>query len=574
MAAGERIPAGNYRRAASQRGWFAARQEVNANRCLAGLLVGLSLTGCTTTRIAINQPSGSPGSVPVASDESKRTTPHDRQVSKKTDLPDTDGDSNITLTSAEDPSRGPDAEFALPPAPDESAPRPQVPTQVIALQQVVEAIYQSYPLLEVALLDRDVASGANVSSQGEFDFKVKAETANTPEGFYQTYRHGVGFEQPLYGGGNVFGGYRIGRGSFEPWYLERQTNDGGEFKLGLSVPLWQNRAIDERRADLWRTAYGRNLVEPEIRAQLLGFIRDGSIAYWEWVAAGLQNRYAEQLLMLAQNRDAQVRRQVEEGDRPEADLTDNQRLIVSRRVKLLDTRRKLQTTATKLSLYLRMPDGSPFVPTTDLLPESFPEPMPVNPNLLPQDIAFAQSRRPELEAYDVQRQILNVELCQAENLLQPELNGVAVNSQDVGGPTSSKGDKTPYELEAGVYFSVPVQRRKARGKISAIEGKIAQWNAKRQFAAEKISVEVQTAVIALDTAYQAISQARDAVRLNEEMQRFELIRLEQGDSDFLRLNLRETATFDARVTEVEALARYFEAQADYRAAVAADIPEI
>ena len=450
---------------------------------------------------------------------------------------------------------------------------PAGPTQPIVLEQIVDAIYQSYPLLRIAIAGRNVAAGDNIAAQGEFDLKLKADTLNQPLGYYQTYRQGAGFDQPLFGGGNVFGGYRIGQGNFEPWYGNRETNGGGEFQLGLSVPLWQNRTVDERRAQLWRTSYGRSLVEPEIRSQVLEFVRDGSMAYWEWVAAGQNFHYAEQLLKLAQDRDQQLRTQVKEGDRPESDLTDNQRLIVSRRVKRLATLQKLQTTAVKLSLYLRMPGGLPFVPGPELLPETFPEPLPVERNNMEQDIAFAQSRRPELMSYDITRQQLDVDLQQAVNLLQPSLDGQLYNSKDVGLPTS-KGDKTPYQLEAGLLFSVPLQRNKAKGKITAVEGKIAQLNAKRQYASDKISVEVQAAVIALDMAYQAISQAREAIRLNEEMQKFETIKLDKGDSDFLRLNLRETATFDARVVEVEALLRYFEAQSEYRAAVAADLPEI
>lgn len=461
------------------------------------------------------------------------------------------------------------------PAADEELPSPRVdgPTQPIVLEQVVDAIYQSYPLLRIAIAGRDVALGDNVAAQGEFDLKLKGDTLNQPRGYYQTYRQGVGFDQPLYGGGSVFGAYRIGQGNFEPWYGNRETNGGGEFQMGLSVPLWQNRAVDERRAQLWRTEYGQSLVEPEIRSQLLEFVRDGSIAYWEWVAAGQNFRYAEQLVKLAQDRDQQLRSQVEEGDRAESDLTDNQRLIVGRRVKRLATLQKLQTTAVKLSLYLRMPGGIPFVPGPELLPGGFPEPSPIERNALEQDIQFAQARRPELMAYDITRRQLDVDLQQANNLLQPTLDGQMLNSKDVGSPTP-KGDKTPYQLEAGLLFSVPLQRRKAKGKIAAVEGKIAQLQAKRQFASDKISVEVQAAVIALDMAYQAIGQAREAIRLNEEMQRFETIKLEKGDSDFLRLNLRETATFDARVIEVESLVRYFEAQSEYRAAIAVDLPDV
>lgn len=539
------------------------------------MLCLLTVAGCTTTRVTVNSTASAR---PEIDRSPARSQPLTAPSTADAEESSADTASDIELVNAIDRQDLPVDAGELPPSPDgrDSAagdPPSAGPTQPIGLEQVVAAIYQSYPLLQIAQRERNIAYGDNVTAQGEFDLKLKAETANTPEGFYETYRHGVGFDQPLYGGGSVFGGYRVGRGSFEPWYLERQTNDGGELKLGLSVPLWQNRAIDERRAQLWRTAYGRDLVEPEIRTQLLLFIRDGSIAYWEWVGAGQQFHYAEQLLNLAQDRDSQLRRQVREGFRPESDLTDNERLIVSRRVKRLDTLRKLQTTAAKLSLYLRLPDGTPFVPPSDLLPGTFPEPQPINPQLLEQDIAFAQSRRPELQALDVVRQMLNVDLSQAQNLLQPELDAVVSNSKDLGGPTSSKRDKSPYELEAGVYFSVPLQRRKALGKIAAIEGKLAQVSAKRQFAADKVSVEVRAAVIALDTAYQAIGQAREAVRLNEEMQQFELIRLEQGASDFLRLNLREQATFDARVAEVDALLRYFEAQAEYRAAVAADIPD-
>jgi len=498
--------------------------------------------------------------------------PLPRSITVESSTPADEATGKIQLVNIEDEQAAIAADVAPPPTAEDVI--PPGPTKPIVLEQVVDAIYQSYPLLRIALLNRNIASGDNLSAQGEWDFKVVADSMNTPDGYYQTYRQSVGFDQPLYGGGSVFGRYRIGRGEFEPWYLERQTNDGGEFRVGLSVPLWQNRTVDERRAQLWRTAYGRDLVEPEIRAQLLTFIRDGSIAYWEWVGSGQQFAYAEQLLKLAQDRDVQLRRQVQEGDRPEADLTDNERLIVSRRVKRLDALRKFQSNAAKLSLYLRMADGSPFVPTPELLPNRFPEPAPVKSDQLGSDIAFAQSRRPEVLALDVTRQMLNVDLCQAQNLTQPEFNGVIANSQDVGGPTSSKKDKSPNETEAGVYFSVPLQRRKAYGKIAAVEGKLAQLNAKRQFALDKISVEIQAAVISLDTAFQAIGQAREAVRLNEDMQNFELIRLEKGDSDFLRLNLREQATFDARVAEVDAYLRYFEALSEYRAAVAADLPEV
>ncbi|MGV2341787.1 MAG UNVERIFIED_CONTAM: hypothetical protein LVR18_50065 [Planctomycetaceae bacterium] len=115
-------------------------------------------------------------------------------------------------------------------------------------------------------------------------------------GFYQTYRQSIGLVQPTYWGGEVFGGYRIGRGDYQPWYQERQTNDGGEFKAGVQVPLARNRNIDDRRAELWKAGVERQLAEPDIQAQLISAVQDGSYAWWDWVAAGEYHRIAGRIL--------------------------------------------------------------------------------------------------------------------------------------------------------------------------------------------------------------------------------------------------------------------------------------
>ena len=53
----------------------------------------------------------------------------------------------------------------------------------------------------------------------------------------------------------------------------------------------------------------------------------------------------------------------------------------------------------------------------------------------------------------------------------------------------------------------------------------------------------------------------------------ELERLEQGVTDLLALQIREKASYDARLLEVEARAAYFRARANYEAATAAKAPD-
>lgn len=437
----------------------------------------------------------------------------------------------------------------------------------LVLDEVLTSIYSSYPLLESAHRERDVRIGERLSASGAFDTKLKGESLNQPVGFYRTYRQKIGVEQPLYGGGTAFTQYRIGRGQFEPWYQERNTNDGGEVKAGVIVPLLQGRRIDERRAELFKANVELESVEPEIRGQLLEFVRLGTIAYWDWVAAGRNVEIAESLLKNALDRTDGLGTRVDEGDLEPIALVDNDRLLASRRAKLVDAERKLRQTAVKLSLYLRDAGGRPFVPTDDRLPSGFPDPLPGLLDNADFEIARAIDLRPEMAVVDFDRRRAEIELDQACNLTDPQLDAGITGSQDVGAPTSSKRDKSRLELEAGLALEVPLQRRKARGKVLQSRAKLAQINAKRRFTMDKIAVEVRDALIAVDATYRRYEQARTAQQLAERMRQAEQDAFDLGSSDLFLLNAREQQAAEAATDVVSALADHFRALADYRAAI-------
>jgi len=452
-------------------------------------------------------------------------------------------------------------------------PEPDQPlTGTVELTDVVDSIHATFPLLEAAYQENAMAAGKQLSAAGAFDTKLKGASENGPVGFYQTYRHNAGLSQPLYGGGELFGGYRIGRGEFQPWYLERQTNDGGEFKAGVNVPLLRDRSIDARRAKLWRATYDRQRAVPEIRAQLIQFVRDGSVAYWEWIAAGQKYRIGVQALGLANRRNAQLERKVDLGDIDPPVLQDNLRAIAQREAKLIDLRRKLEQSSIKLSLYYREADGSPLVLDESQL-AGFPSPASAPVQQVGEDIAAAIASRPELAALDAMRRSVNVDLAEARNGLLPAVNAAVVGSQDVGGPSSEKRDKSPFELEAGIFVDVPLQRRKAQGEMQVANAKLMQLAAKRRFVEDKIGAEIQAAFAALTAAFERLDKARESKRLAELMAEIERRKFELGESDLLSVVLREQLAIEAAESEVDALLEYFSAQADYDAALARDRPQ-
>ena len=249
-------------------------------------------------------------------------------------------------------------------ADDAAAVREAVPTiesdsallgQKLQLSDVIASTYRAFPLLEIARLQSGVVAGQQVSALGAYDTKLEYYSLNQPVGFYETYRNGIGFARQLWWGGYASAGYKIGRGDFEPWYKERQTNAGGEFKVGLVQPLLQGRAIDPQRVELFQANLRRQAVAPEIQYQVLIASQDAARAFWQWVEAGNVLKAQDKLLDIAVKRGEQLERSLAVGAASNLDVSQNAQQIYERQFKVNDTRQKFRDSAFKLALFLRDP---------------------------------------------------------------------------------------------------------------------------------------------------------------------------------------------------------------------------
>ncbi len=445
------------------------------------------------------------------------------------------------------------------------------PTGPVTLEDVIAAVYASYPSLDAAAREQQITAGKQLSASGEFDQMLFGDVMTEPLGFYENYRYKLGLKQYQWNGTQTFAEYRLGRGSFEPWYLERQTNAGGEFKAGVAIPFVRDRDIDKRRAAVFLAQLENAAAEPIFQLQVVEAVRAASLTYWSWVAAGQRVKIAKQNLELAVSRQSGIEQRVARGELPEIDIVDNERLIVSRRAKLIEAERKFGQATIKLSLYIRDPGGTPLLVPQDQTPEGFPE--VVLPNDIPEEdqIASALGLRPELRLLNLEQERQRVEVEQASNLTLPSLTGVFTASQDVGAPTSYKRDKSQAELEAGALLDVPLQRREALGKMQTARGKLAQIAAKRRLMEQTIVAEVQNYRTALTASFAAVQQAQRGAKLAQEMAEAERRRLARGDSDILTVNLREIAAFDADLLAIDATTEYFIAKAQLDAAMASEL---
>jgi outer membrane protein TolC len=559
------------------------------------LFVAVIAVGCTTARAPSplgddgfspypsrvahrSSTSSTPDGAKESSAQANSSAPPDREPEADTSEED---EPDIRLASEEQPEAEspPEAGPALPPGAligDEpilpqlaGEPDEEIPADALALDDVIGSVYRTYPLLEAALFNRNIALGEHVAAQGNFDTQLLAASQNEPMGFYQNYRQSISVVQPVFSGGEFFTGYRLGRGLFAPWYKGRDTNEGGEFAGGFRMPLSRDRAIDARRAAFFRTEFGRHLAEADIQAQLISFVQEASHAYWDWVAAGQSYAIAERILFFAEERTDGIRRQVELQVLAPPVLVDNLRLVAERKAALADARRRVEQTAARLSLFFRDEQGRPVIPSMDQQPR-FPGPAMIDPDALDRDLVQAVQQRPELRVLDITRQQLDVDLAQARNEFLPGLDAAVMASQDVGAPTTPTRDKSEFELEASIFFDVPIQRRQARGRITATDGRIGQLLATRRQIEDQVVVDVRMAYAALIAAYEEAVQARIAVDHAERLAEVERRQFALDISELLTVALREQFAAETAEQEVQALRRFFQAEADYRAAIALD----
>jgi len=457
-------------------------------------------------------------------------------------------------------------------ADDESV---DAPTATIELDDVLRSVETHFPLVLAALEEVRVAEGRVLQAEGAFDTRLGADGRFETAGYYENDRVDVSIEQPTELWGMTFsGGYRYGAGDFAVYDGKAQTNDDGEFRFGLSVPLLQGRAIDPRRVELWRSRLARDQAEPLIVQKRLDATRKAAESYWKWVSAGRRREIAVRLLALAEDRMQQIRDAVDEGLLAAINLTENERLIVDRRVALARAERGLEQAALALSLYWRDAEGRPSTPADSALPYEFPWPRAIDEVFVPEDEQVALARRPELQGLELERSRLELERSLADNGLLPKLDVGVYASQDVGDAVNAPDNKGPFEVAALVRFGLPLQRSSSRGKGREAAAKLAKLERERQFQEERVRNEVRDVRSALTQSWSRIGHARENVRLANELADAERVQLAAGQSDLLRVNLREQQAALAAASLVDVLDEHFRSLAEYRAVLGVPYDEV
>jgi outer membrane protein, heavy metal efflux system len=457
-------------------------------------------------------------------------------------------------------------------------PTPVSTTGVLPLEEVLSTVNQNFPLLQAIQEERSIAMGQRVVTEAAFDLNLRGSLNNGEGSFGNTRLDMVAEQATPYNGLNVFGGYRLGLGDFPVYNLDQKTTQGGELRAGFSVPLLRDGAIDRRRAALRQAQIAEQIADPVIRRTRLDVLRAAARSYWAWVAAGQRTIIQQELLKLANARQADLEALRDVGKRiGDIPVNDNKRAIYERRELVLAADRGFQEAALALSVFLCDANGNPVIPSVDRLPKDFlelnaPE---MTTATIETDVTAALAARPELERFRLQKEQLAVEYRLAMNQFLPAVNFGAGVTQDMGFGSKTftgTGIFGTARSSANVFLvsDLPVQRRDAQGRAQQARARIVQLTLNEKQMQNNIRVEVQDALSSLIQSRKRIDEARKEMAEAVGVAKAELLLVKGALSDVFVLNQRELIAASAKVKVANLLAEYYRAYADYRAALGDD----
>lgn len=433
-------------------------------------------------------------------------------------------------------------------------------------EEVLRSSALTFPAILEAFEREAAARSDQLSADGAFDLMLRAEAFDRITGFNDGGAVRAQATQPLRPyGAQIFGGYTLSDGRLPTSQSSFNTNEFGRFNVGALFALLRDRDIDQRRFAIEDTRLATSQARLDVMLVQLNVQQEALRAYWRWVAAGEEIRVFEELLEIAEARQIGLTREVNEGGRARIALTENEQNLLARRSLLEDAKRNLSVAANSLGFYLRGSNGAMIVPTREMLPDlARIKPVAAIDTLVATPVSEVIQNRPELQTFRLALERANNRIALRRNDLQPRLDANVELSRGFGDPASPTGDTTGAAV--GLTFTVPLQRREARGRLQRAEAELRETELRQRRVADQLATEVGNIIDTLEAATKIADLADAEVRQANQMVDAERTRFRLGAGDFFFVNRREEAAADARIRAIRARLAGRLAEANYNAA--------
>lgn len=424
-------------------------------------------------------------------------------------------------------------------------------TADVSDQDIIKDVLSSFPSIKMAQDDIKIAKGEKQFAEGAFDINLKTQySKSTGDYEYEFLQSRIVKPTSLFGL-DLYAGFRKSDGNIPVYDGQLETLSNGEFQVGLQLPLLRGFWIDERRALLEKNKLLVEQRQYQLRASELEQIRIALHRYWDWRLSLQRLSIQTHLLEIALERDKWLGKRSKAGDIARFEKDDNQRTILQRQSLLLQAGQSYQQALSELQFFVENAETRARLQKVEATKKEFPRPPSLQTYFQDADILIdlAFKNRPDFESLQLQKRQLKVDEKLQSNRFLPQLDLEAQYSKDNGQGSSTLNDEN---AKLSLQLEIPLQYRRLRGRAEQIEGAQSRIDNQLRLLTQRTRADIVINQKNLQIANQRFDLAKAEVLLAQRLETGENLRLRQGETNILTVNLREQATAEAEFRYAEA----------------------
>ncbi len=436
-----------------------------------------------------------------------------------------------------------------------------VKAKELSHRDIYNAVNNYHPKLLENLLKVEEYKGRIQESKGEFDTKFQANYFDRTSGYYTGTNLSATLSKPIGAlNSKIYGGYKKGTNTQPIYDGQYLTGNDGRYVIGGEINIFRNSEIYQNSINVLKSKMDMKKIKILYDLTRIDVLKKALFSYWDWVAKGMKLQAYENLLQLAEARQVTMNTQVKHGDIAQYYAIENTQYIMQRRNQLQDAQNQFNIASYNLSIYLRNSNGEMVSVDKSNIPKKISSVyFPVNAK---NDIQAAKQVNPSLKmlSIEIAKEENNIKIAKAKTLPKASLQGEYY--QDMGTRPTSKQNA---RARIGIMFEMPLERRSGSGKIVQIQNKVRQIKQQAILIENTIFSNIQGGASTVQAFTTMWHNAEKEYKIASQLVSLERQSVDEGNSDFFTLNLREKSQFQAKVKAIEFHTNLNKAYIDYSA---------
>lgn len=447
--------------------------------------------------------------------------------------------------------------------------KPSPPKLELTLERCRAAALESNLELKVQLINPAIAAERVTEEEARFEAAFVSNLAysrsDTPTSTTLTgskvdaSNMNLGVNVPLTTGGTVnfnLADYRVKTNNIFSTLDPAYTSD---LSLSISQPLLRNAGKRTSTYAIRIAAYNRRISEAQTKLEVIRVIAAIDRLYWRLYAARRELEVRKKEYDLANAQLAQARRFVNQGERPQVEITRAEAGVARRLEGIILAENTLGDSERDLKRALNMP-GLEMQTTTVLIPTTEPDPVRYE---LQSDALVKTAIEGRMEMLQLELQIAQ-DISTVDYMKNQALPLVTMDyTYNINGLGDTRDrsydllyDNRFQDHRFGLQLLVPLGNQAAKSRLNQAFYQRRMRLATRDSRAALIELEVLNAIDQLETNWQRVLAGRQRTILDGRLFQAEKRQYEIGMRTTTDVLLAQTTFADAQSTEIRALAEY------------------